>query len=103
MKITKSWLFIILFALSVNVLHGFFEHSHQDPHDNTIENHIEYTDITKHEILCDSCQCCSCHVKSMLDMSFLEISHICIPKPQFEQPNTLLVSNTLQLLKPPTI
>ncbi len=101
MKITKSWLFIILFALSIGILHGFFKHSHQDSHDSTVEHYVKHSDATEYKVLCDSCQSCSCHVKSMLDKPILKLSYICIPKPQFELQNSLPSSNSVELLKPP--
>ena len=96
MNISKSWLFIVLFAFSINVIGEFSPNLHQDILELTQEHKI---DSSKHDILCDTCHCS--HIKSMLDDIQPEISYICNTKPKFALQKSIPSQNKTQLLKPP--
>ncbi len=98
MNIRKTWLFILLFSLSLN----FCGESVEFHSSNSAVAHkhvIETTDTSNFTVICDSCH--NCHVKIVSDDLESEIPRIYITKPQFEQQDSLIVSNTTQLLKPP--
>ncbi len=99
MNIRKTWLFILLFSLSLNFC-GESAQSHVDDDAVVIHKHLVQTaESSNYTVLCDSCH--NCHVKIVSDDLDSEIPHIHLTKPRFEQQNSLIVSNTTQLLKPP--
>ncbi len=96
MKIAKSWLFIVLFAFSLNIIGEFSPNLHQDIIELT---HEHEANSFKYDVLCDACHCS--HIKSMLDTIDSKISYKRTAKPKFEIQGSLLASNKPQLLKPP--
>jgi len=94
----KSWVFIVLFALSINIFHGFFIHHHEHV-DSRIHKDIKDTHIVAHDV-CDKCQ--HIHLNFIVDISKSEIPYIEQNKPLFSD-NKLLLSVTIPLLLRPPI
>ncbi len=101
MNIGKTWVFILLFSLSLNFC-GECNETKQNHNSESSFAHMHIVDITdseEHATFCDTCH--NCHVKISSNDLKLETPDIYITKPCFEQQDSLIVSNTTQLLKPP--
>ena len=96
MNAKKSWIFILLFLLSLNIFHGFLTHHHEE----FLHDGISHVMEPDHVDMCDKCHCF--HQNFILNLSQLELPTIFLLKPKFEQQNFILLSNNIRLFKPPT-
>lgn len=103
MNIKKNWLYILLFSLSLNMIGEYFSILHQDAAHIEKHEHIvsASSDLEYDDCEIDSCHCT--HVKSLLDSTSFITEYLSISKPYFKYINLPLVSNTVQLLKPPIV
>lgn len=97
MHIGKTWIFILLFSLSLN----FCVESVQSHGSDFDSIHVHMSDSTDSDYthLCDNCH--NCHVKMASSDLDGKIPHIHITKPHFEQQDSFIISSTTQLFKPP--
>jgi len=95
----KSWIFIILFALSVNVMHGFFIHHHEHIHKSVHQDIRDEHQIT-HDI-CDKCKCI--HLSYIVDTAKPELVYIEPIKPIFFDKKLSLSVTIPLLLRPPIV
>ncbi len=101
MHIGKTWVFILLFSLSLNFC-GECNDTKQNHSGESNFAHVHISDTTDSEELATFCDTChNCHVKIVSNNLKSEATDIYITKPHFEQQDSLIVSNTTQLLKPP--
>jgi hypothetical protein len=98
MNKNRSWIFILLFSLSLNIFHGFFTHHHNHSHsDSEVKS---YNIDVDHVDLCDKCHCV--HLNFTLDFVNRTIDLLSPFKPKFEQLDFALFTNKNRLFKPPT-
>ncbi len=95
MSAKKSWIFILLFSLSITILHGFLISHHEE----ILHDEISHSIDSDHDAMCHKCHCF--HQSFTLNLSQLQLPIIPIFKPKFEQQDCILLSNTITLLKPP--
>jgi len=95
----KSWIFVILFALSINVIHGFFIHHHEHIHSSVHNDAIKTQQIT-HDI-CEECKCI--HLSYIVDTPKLELLYIEPTKPIFTDKKLSLSITIPLLLRPPIV
>ncbi len=96
----KSWIFILLFSLSLNLFHGFISHSHTDEHATLHQHETTISHAIEHHDTCDQCPCF--HLNFTIELTQDKLPQLATLKPRFEQAETNPLAYNLTLDKPPT-
>jgi hypothetical protein len=96
----KSWIYIILFALSINLLHGFFIHHYEHVHSCHAKKELKEAHHLTHDI-CDKCQ--HIHLNFIVDISKIELPYIEQNRAIFSDKKLLISTFFPKLLRPPIV
>jgi hypothetical protein len=96
----KSWIYIILFALSINIFHGFFIHHHEHVHSCHVKKELRDTHHLTHDI-CDKCQ--HIHLSFIVDISKIVLPYIEQNRAIFSDKKLLISTFFPKLLRPPIV
>ena len=99
MQRNRNWVLLLLLALSLNILHGFFT-QHQHTHHASIQH--DDRGINTPDTLHNNCnECHYFHLNFTVETAKIKLPQLAILKPKFEQLPPTILSTINTLYKPP--